>query len=117
MMENPGIHVLTDARWAELEPLIDEVPRLLRRGSGRRRLSHCRSCHERQGKKTSSYELPVHVILLTETVALEHTEALGRQRHKAAYRSRPAEPDLGCRTAAGRKTCPAEKQRALRLRR
>src|SRR4051794_30652362 len=25
MMENPGIHVLTDARWAELEPLIDEV--------------------------------------------------------------------------------------------
>src|SRR3954451_4826521 len=25
MTENPGIHVLTDARWAELEPLIDEV--------------------------------------------------------------------------------------------
>src|ERR1044071_7187523 len=25
MAENPGIHVLTDARWAELEPLIDEV--------------------------------------------------------------------------------------------
>src|SRR3954451_5326574 len=25
MTENPGIHVLTDARWAELEPLIEEV--------------------------------------------------------------------------------------------
>ena len=25
MTENPGIHVLTDARWAELEPLIDAV--------------------------------------------------------------------------------------------
>src|SRR4028118_1365320 len=25
MTENPGIHVLADARWAELEPLIDEV--------------------------------------------------------------------------------------------
>ena len=25
MTENPGTHVLTDARWAELEPLIDEV--------------------------------------------------------------------------------------------
>src|SRR5215210_678561 len=25
MAENPGIHVLTDARWAALEPLIDEV--------------------------------------------------------------------------------------------
>jgi transposase len=25
MMGNPGIHVLSDARWAELEPLIDEV--------------------------------------------------------------------------------------------
>src|SRR3712207_1743984 len=25
MTENPGIHVLTDARWAELEPLIGEV--------------------------------------------------------------------------------------------
>src|SRR5215218_9320364 len=25
MTENPGIHVLTDARWAELEPLINEV--------------------------------------------------------------------------------------------
>jgi transposase len=25
MTDNPGIHVLTDARWAELEPLIDEV--------------------------------------------------------------------------------------------
>src|SRR3954454_17143519 len=25
MTENPGIHVLTDARWAELESLIDEV--------------------------------------------------------------------------------------------
>src|SRR5919202_2034959 len=25
MTENPGIHVLSDARWAELEPLIDEV--------------------------------------------------------------------------------------------
>src|SRR5512144_266061 len=25
MTGNPGIHVLTDARWAELEPLIDEV--------------------------------------------------------------------------------------------
>src|ERR687884_242322 len=25
MMENPGIHVLSDARWAELEPLINEV--------------------------------------------------------------------------------------------
>jgi transposase len=25
MAENPGIHVLTDARWAELEPLIDAV--------------------------------------------------------------------------------------------
>src|ERR671916_2035723 len=25
MTENPGIHVLTDAQWAELEPLIDEV--------------------------------------------------------------------------------------------
>jgi len=67
--------------------------RLLRRwwrGSRRRRLGHCRSCYERQGKKTSSYELPGHVILLTETVALEHTQTLGRQRRKAAYRSRPA---------------------------
>src|SRR4051794_22200793 len=67
--------------------------RLLRRwwrGSRRRRLGHCRSCYERQGKKTSSYELPGHVILLTETVALEHTEAPGRQRRKAAYHSRPA---------------------------
>src|SRR5215211_8962088 len=25
MTENPGIHVLRDARWAELEPLINEV--------------------------------------------------------------------------------------------
>ncbi len=25
MTDNPGVHVLTDARWAELEPLIDEV--------------------------------------------------------------------------------------------
>ena len=25
MTKNPGIHVLTDARWAELEPLIDAV--------------------------------------------------------------------------------------------
>ena len=25
MTENPGIHVLSDARWAELEPLINEV--------------------------------------------------------------------------------------------
>ena len=25
MTGNPGIHVLTDARWAALEPLIDEV--------------------------------------------------------------------------------------------
>ena len=25
MTTNPGIHVLTDARWAFLEPLIDEV--------------------------------------------------------------------------------------------
>jgi hypothetical protein len=25
MTENAGIHVLADARWAELEPLIDEV--------------------------------------------------------------------------------------------
>ena len=25
MTDNPGTHVLTDARWAELEPLIDEV--------------------------------------------------------------------------------------------
>src|SRR3954466_12806372 len=39
-----------------------------RRGSRRRRLGHCRSCGERQGEKTSSYGLPVHVILLAETV-------------------------------------------------
>jgi transposase len=25
MTENPGIHVLSDARWSELEPLINEV--------------------------------------------------------------------------------------------
>lgn len=25
MAENPGIHVLSDAQWAELEPLIDAV--------------------------------------------------------------------------------------------
>ena len=25
MTENPGIHVLSDGRWAELEPLINEV--------------------------------------------------------------------------------------------
>src|SRR5512143_1596781 len=25
MTDHPGIHVLSDARWAELEPLIDEV--------------------------------------------------------------------------------------------
>jgi transposase len=54
MTDNPGIHVLTDARWASLEPLIDEVR------------PHCKVPHEDLRRDCREFRVWDRTMLLRE---------------------------------------------------